>query len=133
VDDQFFFGEELERAIALHIDGIAKIAVRGWKDGDDDAAFMIVRRFVDPFANRKFGHRELLSGIVGAIIPTNWLTDLKQVRRGSGAYFDGSLGLKKLRPYTLMDAHEFYLDDGHDDVSTRIPPMLADPALERLR
>jgi hypothetical protein len=60
VDDQFFFRKELERTIALHIDGIAKIAIRGWKDGNDDAVFMIVGRFFNPFANRKFGHHELL-------------------------------------------------------------------------
>jgi hypothetical protein len=59
VNDQFFFREELERAIALHIDRVAKIAVRGRKDGNDDAGFMIVGRFINRFANRKFGHHEL--------------------------------------------------------------------------
>jgi hypothetical protein len=60
VDDQFFFREKLQRAISFHIDGIAKVAVRGWKHGDDDAAFVVVGGFVDPLANGKFGHRELL-------------------------------------------------------------------------
>jgi hypothetical protein len=89
VNDQFFFRKELERAVALHIDGVAKIAVRGWKDGNDDAAFMIVGRFFNPFANLKFGHRELLSESFGAIIRPNWLTDLKHVRRGFDACSNG--------------------------------------------
>jgi hypothetical protein len=60
VNDQLFLGEELERAVALHIDGIAEVAVRGRKHGDDDAGFMVVGRFIDLLANCKFGHRELL-------------------------------------------------------------------------
>jgi hypothetical protein len=60
VNDQLFLGKKLERAVALHIDGVAKIAVGGRKHGDDDAGFMVVGRFVDLLANRKFGHRELL-------------------------------------------------------------------------
>jgi hypothetical protein len=89
VDDQFLFRKELQRAVALGIDGIAKIAVRGGKDGNDDAAFMIVGRFFNPFANLKFGHRELLSESFGAIIRPNWLTDLKHVRRGFDACSNG--------------------------------------------
>jgi hypothetical protein len=90
VNDQFFFREELERAIALHIDSVAKVAVRGWKHRNDDAAFVVVSRFVDSLADRKFGHPRTPSGIVGAIIPTNWLTDLKQTPRGAAAYFSSS-------------------------------------------
>jgi hypothetical protein len=60
VNDQFFLGKELERAIALHVDGVAKIAIRCRKHGNDDAGFMVVGRFIDLLANRKFGHRELL-------------------------------------------------------------------------
>jgi hypothetical protein len=60
VNDQFFFREELERAIALHIDGVAKVAVRGREHRNDDAAFVVVSRFVDSLTDRKFGHRELL-------------------------------------------------------------------------
>jgi hypothetical protein len=54
VNDQLFFREELERAIALHIDRIPKIAVGGWKNGNDDALFMIVGRLFNPLAYRKF-------------------------------------------------------------------------------
>jgi hypothetical protein len=85
VNDQFFFREELERAIALHIDRVPKIAVSGWKNGDDDALFMIVGRLFNPFAYRKFCHRELLSDSSGAIIPPKWLTDLKQLVGGSAS------------------------------------------------
>ena len=60
VNDQLFLGKELERAIALHIDGVAEVTVLGRKHGDDDAGFMIVGRFVDLLANRKLRHRELL-------------------------------------------------------------------------
>jgi hypothetical protein len=60
VNDQLFLGKELERAIALHIDGVAEVAVLGRKHGDDDAGFVVVGRFVDRLANCKFGRRELL-------------------------------------------------------------------------
>jgi hypothetical protein len=69
VNDQFFFGEELERAIALHVHGVAKFAVRRRKHGDDDAAFMVVGRFIDLLSNRKFGHRELLPGSSARLSP----------------------------------------------------------------
>jgi hypothetical protein len=78
VDDQFFFREELERAIALHVDRIPEITLSGRKNGYDDPLFVIVGRLLYPLAYRKFGHREPLSESSGAIIRPNWLTHLKQ-------------------------------------------------------
>jgi hypothetical protein len=37
VNDQFFLGEKLERAVAFHIDGVAKMAVGGRKHRNDAA------------------------------------------------------------------------------------------------
>jgi hypothetical protein len=78
VDDQFFFREELERAITLHIDRIPEISLSGRKNGYDDPLFVIVGRVLNSLAYRKFGHREPLSESSGAIINPNWLTHLKQ-------------------------------------------------------
>lgn len=78
VDDQFFFREELERAITLHIDRIPEITLSGRKNGYDDPLFVIVGRLLNSLAYRKFGHREPLSESSGAIINPNWLTHLKQ-------------------------------------------------------
>jgi hypothetical protein len=69
VNDQFFFREKLERAIALHVDRIPEIAVSGWKNGYDDAFFMIVSRSLNPLAYRKFGHREVLSESLARLSP----------------------------------------------------------------
>jgi hypothetical protein len=82
VDDQFFFREELERAIALHVDRIPEITLSGRKNGYDDPLFVIVGRVLYPLAYRKFGHREPLSESSGAIIRPNWLTHLKQTGPG---------------------------------------------------
>jgi hypothetical protein len=89
VDDQFFFREELERAIALHIDRVPKITVSGRENGNDDALFMIVGRLFHPLAYRKFGHRELLSESSGMIIAPIWLTHLKQ--NGAAAFESATL------------------------------------------
>ena len=78
MDDQFLFREELERAIALHIDRIPEITLSGRKNGYDDPLFMIVGRLLYSLAYRKFGHCEPLSESSGAIIGPNWLTHLKQ-------------------------------------------------------
>jgi hypothetical protein len=78
VDDQFFFREELERAITLHIDRIPEITLSGRKNGYDDPLLVIVGRLLYSLAYRKFGHREPLSESSGAIIRPNWLTYLKQ-------------------------------------------------------
>src|SRR5579863_4639399 len=56
VNDQFFFGEELERTITFHIHGVAVVAVRGREDRNDDAGLMVVVRLFNAFANRKFRH-----------------------------------------------------------------------------
>jgi hypothetical protein len=53
VDDQFFFGQKLERAVPFHIDGVSKIAVVRREHGNNDAAFMVVGRSIDLIANRK--------------------------------------------------------------------------------
>jgi len=60
VNDQFFLSDELERAVTFHVDGVSKIAIIGWEHGNNDAAFMVVGCFIDPIANRKLRHRELL-------------------------------------------------------------------------
>jgi hypothetical protein len=49
--DQSFFVEELERAIALHVDRVSEIAFDGWKHGDDRAALMVVGSIVDLLAD----------------------------------------------------------------------------------
>jgi hypothetical protein len=85
VNNQLFFREELERAVTFHIDRVPKITVSGWKNGNDDPLFMVVGCLLNPLAYCKFGHRELLSESSGAIIRPNWLTDLKQTARGTGA------------------------------------------------
>jgi hypothetical protein len=54
VNDQFFFGQKLERAVSFHIDGVSKIAVVRGEHGNNDAAFMVVGRSIDLIANRKF-------------------------------------------------------------------------------
>jgi hypothetical protein len=71
VDDQLFFGEELERPITLHIDRVPKIAVSGWKNSNDHAFFVIVGSFFNPLAYRKFGHSELLSESMASLSPQN--------------------------------------------------------------
>src|ERR1700722_10826400 len=53
VDDQFFFGQKLKRAVPFHIDGVSKIAVVRREHGNNDAAFMVVGCSIDLIANRK--------------------------------------------------------------------------------
>src|SRR6186997_2915839 len=65
VNDQFFLGEKLERAVAFHIDGVAKMAVGGRKHRNDGAGFMmVVGCFVDLVADCKLCHRKLLSELL---------------------------------------------------------------------
>jgi hypothetical protein len=71
VNDQFFLSQKLECAVPLHIDGVSKIAIICREHGNDDAVFMIVGCFIDPIANRKLRHRELLPGIIDC----DYLTD----------------------------------------------------------
>jgi hypothetical protein len=54
VNDQFFLDQKLKRAVAFHIDRVSEIAVIRWEHGNNDTAFMIVGRFIDSIANRKF-------------------------------------------------------------------------------
>src|SRR6266702_6115916 len=62
VDDQTFLDEELERAVAFHVDRVAKMAVRGRKHRNDSAGLMmVVGCLVDLVANCKLCHRKLLS------------------------------------------------------------------------
>jgi hypothetical protein len=68
VNDQFFLGKKLERTVSFRVNGIPEAAVNCWKHGDDRTHFMIVGRIIDRLANRKLCHRELPSGIMGAII-----------------------------------------------------------------
>jgi hypothetical protein len=60
VNDYFFFGEELERAVSRHIDGVSNVALNRWKNGNDRADFMVVGCIIDFLANRKLRHRKLL-------------------------------------------------------------------------
>jgi hypothetical protein len=60
MNDKFFLGDELERAVSVRVNDVPKGAINGWKDGDDRAALMVIRYMVDMFANRKFCHRDPL-------------------------------------------------------------------------
>jgi hypothetical protein len=53
VKNQFFFVEEIERAVAFGADGVAEIAFNGWKYGNRYAALMVVGRIVDLLGGRK--------------------------------------------------------------------------------
>jgi hypothetical protein len=60
VNDQFFFGKELERAVSFHIDGVSNASFNRWKNADYRADFMVVGCIADCLANRKLRHRKLL-------------------------------------------------------------------------
>jgi hypothetical protein len=68
VNDQFFLGKKLQRAVPFGVNGVPEAAVNCRKYGDDRTHLMIVGRIIDRLANRKLRHRELPSGIMGAII-----------------------------------------------------------------
>jgi hypothetical protein len=53
VDDQFFLGHKLKRAVPFHIDGVPKITVVRREHGNNYAAFTIVGCSIDLIANRK--------------------------------------------------------------------------------
>lgn len=74
MNDKFFLGEKLERAVSFRVNGVSKVAVDGWKDGDDRAALMVIRYTVDLLANRKFCHRDPLGNHWCDYIATNELT-----------------------------------------------------------
>lgn len=74
MNHELVLGEKLQRAVSFRVNGISKLAVDGWKDGDDRAAFMVVRYTVDLFANRKFCHRDPLRNHWCDYIATNALT-----------------------------------------------------------
>jgi hypothetical protein len=78
VADQFLFGKKLQRAVTVHVDGVAKVAVRGGEDRNDDAVLAVVSHLFNPFANRKFGHRFIPLGNLLSDSPANGLTVLKQ-------------------------------------------------------
>src|SRR5258706_10289963 len=58
VNDQFFLGEKLERAIPFRVNGVSKIPVNCWKHSDDRTNLMVVGCIIDLLTNRKFRHRE---------------------------------------------------------------------------
>jgi hypothetical protein len=60
MDDEFFLGEELERALAFHVNGVSEVVIDCRKYGDDHPAFVVVGCVIDPLANCKLRHRELL-------------------------------------------------------------------------
>jgi hypothetical protein len=74
MNDKLFLGEKLERAVSFRVDGVSKVAVNGWKDGDDRAALMVISYIVDLLANRKFCHRDPLRNHWCDYIATNELT-----------------------------------------------------------
>jgi hypothetical protein len=59
VNDQFFLGKKLERAVPFGVNGVPEAAVNCGKYGDDRTHLMIVGRIIDRLANRKLRHREL--------------------------------------------------------------------------
>jgi hypothetical protein len=59
VNDQFFLGKKLERAISFHVNGVSKVAVNCWEHCDHGAALMIVGCIIDLLANYEFRHRKL--------------------------------------------------------------------------
>jgi len=59
VNDQFFLGEKLQRAVPFGVNGVPEAAVNCRKHGDDRAHLMVVGRIIDLLANRKLRHREL--------------------------------------------------------------------------
>ncbi len=61
VNDQFFLGEKLQRAVPFGVNGVPEAAVNCRKHGDDRAHLMVVGRIIDLLANRKLRHRELPS------------------------------------------------------------------------
>jgi hypothetical protein len=52
VNDQFFLGEELERAVTFHVNGVSKVVVNCWKHTDDCAALMFVGCVIDLLEDR---------------------------------------------------------------------------------
>src|ERR1700738_3004111 len=60
VNDKFFLGEKLERAVHFRVNGVPKAAVNCRKHGDDRTHLMVVGCIIDFLANRKLRHRELL-------------------------------------------------------------------------
>src|SRR5512136_1080891 len=86
VNNQIFLSKKLQRTVAFHVDGVAKVAVNCREHGDDDAVLMVVGCFLDPLSDCKFRHGELLPELSGASISINWLTNFKQLalpgRRG---------------------------------------------------
>jgi hypothetical protein len=68
-DDQLFFREKLESAVAIHVHRVTEVAVRRGKHRNDDAVLTVVARLFNPFANYKFRHRPFLSGILSVILP----------------------------------------------------------------
>jgi hypothetical protein len=60
VNDQFFLGEKLERAVSFGVNGVPEAAVNGRKHGDDRTNLMVVGCVIDLLANRKLRHRKLL-------------------------------------------------------------------------
>src|SRR5258708_13026442 len=46
VHDEFFLGENLERAVAFHVDGIPEVVVNCRKHGDHRSALVILARII---------------------------------------------------------------------------------------
>jgi hypothetical protein len=56
MNDQFFLGEELERAVPFHVNGVSEGAFNRRKHGDNRASLMFVGCAIDLLANRKLRH-----------------------------------------------------------------------------
>jgi hypothetical protein len=99
VNDQFFLGKELERAVSLHVDGVSNLALNCWKHGDDRADFMVAGCIIDFLANCKLRHRKLLLESSMRVYHQNWLmflNDREGTREVSGRR-QAAVGLVHLR------------------------------------
>ena len=105
VNDYFFFGEELERAVSRHIDGVSNVALNRWKNGDDRADFMLVGCIIDFLAYRKLRHRELLEIIDAIVSQQSERLDPTEVDSNVVLVWSPYLGLAagELAPGTLME------------------------------
>jgi len=56
VNAQFFFGKELEQAVAFHIDSVSEAVVNSWKHGNDRSALVVLGCTIDQLANRELRH-----------------------------------------------------------------------------
>jgi hypothetical protein len=56
VNAQFFFGKELQQAVAFHIDSVSEAVVNSWIHGNDRSALVVLGCTIDQLANRELRH-----------------------------------------------------------------------------